>query len=173
MTEPASEGPLAEALRDWHPPVVESARRVDPWQSAAFAALIDAPAPGEDDPLPPLWHWFTLLDHPAQAEIGEDGHPVTGPFMPPIPDRRRMFAGGRFEQWAPIPHGSELSSRSAVADVNIKTGRTGAMAFVTVVRSAFVPAVVVSAGSRAGDDVTVAVAAQGAFPSLTASIRLD
>ena len=290
MTEPASEGPLAEALRDWHPPVIESARRVDPWQSAAFAALIGAPAPGEDDPLPPLWHWFTLLDHPAQAEIGEDGHPVTWPFMPPIPDRRRMFAGGRFEQWAPIPHGSELSSRSAVADVNIKTGRTGAMAFVTVrhelaadgravaleeqdivyrcepegtaprtmprtggdepepagewrrslptdpvllsrfsaltynghrihydrpyatgiegypdlvvhgpllallalelprvhlapgvvrsvtyrlVRSAFVPAVVVSAGSRAGDDVTVAVAAQGALPSLTASIRLD
>jgi 3-methylfumaryl-CoA hydratase len=40
-----------------------------------------------------------------------------------------------------------------------------------LVRPAFGPAVVVGAGS--GDDVTVAVAAQGARPSLTASIRLD
>lgn len=123
---------LSAALRDWHPPTVEHSRRVDPWQSAAFAALLDAPAPAEDDPLPPLWHWFTLLDHPAQAEIGEDGHPVAGPFLPPIPGRRRMIAGGRFEQWAPIPHGADLSSRSRVTDVRVRTGRTGAMAFVTV-----------------------------------------
>ncbi|WP_040822230.1 FAS1-like dehydratase domain-containing protein [Nocardia jiangxiensis] len=130
MPTPDTEGLLAAALRDWRPPIVESARRVDPWQSAAFAALLDAPAPADE--LPPLWHWFTLIDHPAQAEIGEDGHPADGPFLPPIPGRRRMFAGGRFEQWAPIPHGCELSARSAVADVNLKTGRTGEMAFVTV-----------------------------------------
>ncbi|GAA4552648.1 FAS1-like dehydratase domain-containing protein [Pseudonocardia xishanensis] len=130
MTVPADNGPLAEALRAWRPPVVESARRVDPWQSAAFAALLDAPAP--TDTLPPLWHWFTLLDHPAQSEIGADGHPAAGPFLPPIPGRRRMFAGGRFEQWEPISYGSELATRSSVADVNLKSGRSGEMAFVTV-----------------------------------------
>jgi 3-methylfumaryl-CoA hydratase len=130
MSTPGSQGILATALRDWRPPIVESARRVDPWQSAAFAALLDAPAPTVE--LPPLWHWFTLIDHPAQAEIGADGHPSTGPFLPPIPGRRRMFAGGRFEQWAPIRYGCELSARSSVAEVNVKTGRTGEMAFVTV-----------------------------------------
>ncbi|GAA4558622.1 FAS1-like dehydratase domain-containing protein [Pseudonocardia xishanensis] len=130
MTVPADTGPLAEALRGWRPPVVESARRVDPWQSAAFAALLDAPAP--TDTLPPLWHWFTLLDHPAQSEIGTDGHPAAAPFLPPISGRRRMFAGGRFEQWEPVYYGSELSARSSVADVNLKNGRSGEMAFVTV-----------------------------------------
>lgn len=132
MTGVHTDGTLGAALRDWRPPVVESSRRVDPWASAAFAALIDAPGPAPGAPLPPLWHWFTLLDHPAQADIGADGHPATGPFLPPIPGRRRMFAGGRFEQWAPIPMGCELAARSAVTAVEIKTGRTGEMAFVTL-----------------------------------------
>lgn len=124
-------GPLAAYLEDWHPPAVESSRWIDPWQPAALAALIDAPAPSAGDPLPPLWHWFTLLAHPAQSEIGEDGHPTTGPFLPPIPGRRRMAAGGRFEQWAPMPIGSELSARSVVTNATVKAGRTGEMAFVT------------------------------------------
>lgn len=132
MTASRDDRALAACLHDWRPPVAESVRRVDPWQSAAFAALMDAPAPAPDEPLPPLWHWFTLLDHPAQADIGADGHPAVGPFLPPIPGRRRMVAGGRFEQWAPISSGCELAVRSAVTGTQIKTGRTGEMAFVTV-----------------------------------------
>jgi len=125
--------PLAEALRGWQPPTVERSRRVDPWSAAAFAALLDTEAPPLDEgaPLPPMWHWFTVLDHPAQAEIGDDGHPAHGPFLPPIPGRRRMFAGGRLTQLAPIPLGASLEWRAAVADVAIKSGRTGEMAFVT------------------------------------------
>ena len=125
--------PLAEALRGWQPPTVERSRRVDPWSAAAFAALLDTQAPPLDEgaPLPPMWHWFTVLDHPAQAEIGDDGHPAHGPFLPPIPGRRRMFAGGRLTQLAPIPLGASLEWRAAVADVAIKSGRTGEMAFVT------------------------------------------
>ena len=126
-------GVLAESLRDWQPPTVATSRRVDPWAAAAFAALIDAapPALDEGSPLPPLWHWFTLLDHPPQADIGEDGHPTNGPFLPPIPGRRRMFAGGRFAQRAAIPLGARLECRASVADVSLKSGRTGEMAFVT------------------------------------------
>lgn len=126
-------GVLAESLRDWRPPTVTTARRVDPWAAAAFAALIDAAPPTLDEgsPLPPLWHWFTLLDHPAQSDIGEDGHPTHGPFLPPVPGRRRMFAGGRFAQRAAIPLGARLECRASVADVTLKSGRTGEMAFVT------------------------------------------
>jgi 3-methylfumaryl-CoA hydratase len=132
---PAGAGPtLADALRDWRPGTAQLSRRVDPWPAAAFADLIGAVPPRLDpgDPLPPLWHWFYLLDHPAQAEIGADGHPVGGPFLPPIPGRRRMFAGGRLRLDAPIGVGAELSSRSAVADVSVKSGRSGDLAFVTV-----------------------------------------
>jgi 3-methylfumaryl-CoA hydratase len=109
-------------------------RRVDPWAAAAFAALVDADPPDltEGAPLPPLWHWFTALEHPAGAELGEDGHPAAGALLPPIPGRRRMFAGGRLRLSGPIPLGATLTCRSSVADVTVKYGRTGAMAFVTV-----------------------------------------
>ena len=125
---------LADSLRHWSPGTAQLSRRVDPWPAAAFADLIGADPPRLDsgDPLPPLWHWFYLLDHPAQAGIGADGHPVAGPFLPPIPGRRRMFAGGRLRQDAPIPVGAELSSRSAVTNVEVKSGRSGDLAFVTV-----------------------------------------
>ena len=111
--DPGTGSVLADALRDWAPGTVRLSRRVDPWPAAAFADLIGAVPPRLDpgDPLPPLWHWFYLLDHPAQSAIGADGHPADGPFLPPIPGRRRMFAGGRLRQDAPIPVGAELSSR--------------------------------------------------------------
>jgi 3-methylfumaryl-CoA hydratase len=123
---------LGEALKDWHPGQVEITRRVDPWSAEAFAGLIGTPPPRPGNSLPPLWHWFTLLDHPAQSEIGADGHPAEGPFLPPIPGRRRMFAGGRLRQHAPIPIGAQLTSRSGVAGMSVKSGRSGELAFVTV-----------------------------------------
>ena len=131
---PAAAGALAQALDGWAPGAVQHSRRVDPWPAAAFAALLDTapPALGPGDPLPPLWHWFTLLEHPAQAELGADGHPAEGHFLPPIPHRRRMFAGGRYRQDRPIPIGAELACRSSLAEVAVKRGRSGELAFVTV-----------------------------------------
>lgn len=126
---------LAECLRDWRPGSVTHSRLVDPWSARAFVGLVGAaspPALGPGDPLPPMWHWFTLLEQPAQSELGADGHPAYGPLLPPIPRRRRMFAGGRLRQDAPIPVGAELSSRSSVVGVSVKSGRSGEMAFVTV-----------------------------------------
>jgi len=123
---------LADHLHGWAPTAVETSRAVDPWTAEAFAGVIDAarPAPGTGDPLPPLWHWFALTDHPRHAELGPDGHPAVGRFLPPIPARRRMFAGGRLRQHAPIPVGSRLDCRSSLAGVEVKTGRIGEMAFV-------------------------------------------
>jgi 3-methylfumaryl-CoA hydratase len=126
-------GSLAEHLHGWAPAPVETSRVVDPWPVAAFAGVTDAarPAPGVGDPLPPLWHWFVLTEHARHAELGPDGHPTTGSFLPPIPARRRMFAGGRLRQHAPIPVGSRLDGRAGVAAVEVKTGRTGELVFVT------------------------------------------
>src|SRR5215470_918287 len=125
---------LTELLKDWRPGSAEMSRWVDPWPAAAFAGLIGAPVPPLEagDPLPPMWHWFTLLEHPVQAELGADGHPAHGPFLPPIPGRRRMWAGGRLRLAAPIPVGAQLSARSSVAAVSVKSGRRGELAFVTV-----------------------------------------
>ncbi len=122
---------LAQVLGDWRPGTVEITRRVEPWPLRAFAGLIGGPPPG--DVLPPLWHAFVLLDDPPTREnTGEDGHPAHGPFLPPIPGRRRMFAGARLRLDAPIPVGAALTGRSAVSATEVKSGRTGEMAFVTV-----------------------------------------
>jgi 3-methylfumaryl-CoA hydratase len=83
VPDTATGGGLADHLAHWAPPAVEMSRQVDPGSSAAFAALIDAapPALGAGTPLPPVWHWFTLLDHPATSAIGADGHQVTAAWL--------------------------------------------------------------------------------------------
>ncbi|WP_214371219.1 MaoC family dehydratase N-terminal domain-containing protein [Pseudonocardia sp. H11422] len=125
---------LAAHVEGWAPEPVQTSARLDRWPSDAFADVLDQPSPirADGDPLPPLWHWFHFLDHPAQAELGEDGHPAAGHFLPPIPDRRRMFAGARLEVREPLRIGEEIVRRSALADVTPKQGRSGDMLFVTV-----------------------------------------
>lgn len=121
---------LADAVAGWSPSPLDSTDVIDPWPVAAFAALLDQPAPAET--LPPLWHWFFFLEAVPEAALGDDGHPAHGHFLPPVPDRRRMIAGGRVSFGAPVPIGASVSRRSSLADVEVKTGRTGEMVFVTV-----------------------------------------
>lgn len=126
---------LAGYLEGWWPEPLRRTDRIRQWPVDAFTGLLDQPALPADAPLPPLWHWFSFLDHPAQSEIGDDGHPAAGHFLPPIPHRRRMFAGGRWERIAgvaPIRVGDEVTLESSVTSIEPKTGRSGEMAFVTV-----------------------------------------
>lgn len=125
---------LAAWVAGWAPQPVESVDTIDPWALDAFAAMLDLPAPvaGPGEPVPPLWHWLAFLDHPARAELGEDGHPARGRFLPPVPDRRRMIAGGRLEVRAPLRVGEPVLRRSALTAVTAKHGRSGEMLFVTV-----------------------------------------
>jgi 3-methylfumaryl-CoA hydratase len=124
----------ASLLAGWSPAPVETTARIDAWPAAAFAAMLDVPAPvtQDGDPLPPLWHAFHLLDHPAQADLEPDGHPATGAFQPPMPDRRRMFAGGRLTITAPLRVGDVVTRRSRLVSATPKQGRSGASVFVTV-----------------------------------------
>jgi 3-methylfumaryl-CoA hydratase len=125
---------LAEHLTGWAPEPVETTARIDAWPSEAFAALLDQPSPvgKAGDPLPLLWHGFHLLDHPAQADLGEDGHPAHGRFLPPLPHRRRMFAGGRLDVREPLRVDDVVTRRSSLVSAVPKSGRSGEMVFVTV-----------------------------------------
>lgn len=103
------------------------------WTVGAVSGLFDLPpVAGEGDPLPPLWHWFGFLEHPRQDELGDDGHPLAGAFMPDIPDRRRMVAGGRLEVREPMRVGETLERRSEQLRSETKHGRSGEMRLVTV-----------------------------------------
>jgi hydroxyacyl-ACP dehydratase HTD2-like protein with hotdog domain len=133
-TADRTETNLAEIAARWQPETIAQYERIDITPTATFAGLLDQPVPvtGEGDPLPPLWHWLHLLDRPTKSEVGPDGHPLQGTFLPPIPDRRRMFAGGHLIQHAPFRVGQEVTRVSTVTDVKVKRGSTGEMMFVTV-----------------------------------------
>jgi len=98
----------------------------------ALAAVLDRPAPPAGTPLPPLWHWIYFWVIRPQAELGPDGHPRRGGFLPPVPLPRRMWAGGRLQFAAPLPVGAAATRRSRILDVSAKQGRSGNLAFVTV-----------------------------------------
>lgn len=104
---------------------------ISPEPARALAGLLGVPAPGLD--LPPLWHWVYLLDRPAQADLGPDGHPVRGTVLaPPGPDRRRMWAGGRVRILGSVHIGLEATRRTAVTATVAKEGRSGPLTIVTV-----------------------------------------
>lgn len=98
----------------------------------ALAGLIEVTPPDPVAGLPPLWHWVYLLDHPARADQGPDGHPTTGVPRPPGPGRRRMWAGGRVRQVGPLRVGEQATRRSFVRRSVDKHGSTGPLTFVTV-----------------------------------------
>ena len=89
------------------------------------------------DALPPLWHWIYFLPDAPQSKVAPDGHAQTGDFMPPIALPRRMFAGTEVDFHAPLPLGAEARLEAEITDVQEKTGKTGALAFVTVRRRLF------------------------------------
>ena len=103
----------------------------------ALSATLDrddsAPVAGSTV-LPPLWHWLYFLPKQRQSEIGPDGHPKRGGFLPPVPLPRRMWAGGRL-RWLsenPLLVGQAMRRASSIASVTHKAGRTGDLLFVLV-----------------------------------------
>ena len=82
--------------------------------------------------LPVLWHWVAFPEFVPLAEIGPDGHPKLGGFLPPLPFNRRMWAGGRLSFKGRLAIGEAIRKRSEILSVEFKSGSTGDMAFVRV-----------------------------------------
>ncbi|MGD9756294.1 MAG: MaoC family dehydratase N-terminal domain-containing protein [Comamonas sp.] len=102
----------------------------------ALSATLDRddPVPEDGSAVPALWHWLYFLPHARQSEIGPDGHPRRGGFLPPVPLPRRMWAGGRlrWETDNPLRLGQEVQRVSTIRSVQHKTGRSGELLFVLV-----------------------------------------
>ncbi|MEP7295825.1 MAG: MaoC family dehydratase N-terminal domain-containing protein [Burkholderiales bacterium] len=122
-------------LRDW---IGRTEQRSDTATAAPLAGLLatldraDDPAPAPGTALPPLAHWLYFLPQAPQHELGVDGHPKRGGFLPPVPLPRRMWAGGRLQFARPIRVGDAITRRSTITKVDAKHGRSGALVFVTV-----------------------------------------
>jgi 3-methylfumaryl-CoA hydratase len=97
-----------------------------------MAQVLDSPAPGDGDPLPPLWHWMGWAPESAHAAVAPDGHLMRGDFLPDTPQPRRMWAGGRLSWQGVLRVGEELSRETTITAVTAKQGSAGDMVFVTL-----------------------------------------
>ncbi|KUO16414.1 hypothetical protein [Streptomyces dysideae] len=118
----------------WQPVEATHQDVVTPAAASALHDLLDRDGdpPGVGSPLPLLWHWLAFLPQARQSDLGEDGHPRTGTFLPPADGRSRMYAGGRIAIGSAPAVGEPLTRTSRVSDVARKKGRTGDLMFVTV-----------------------------------------
>lgn len=65
--------------------------------------------PSYGEPVFPLA--LLMLGEPSVPPdgVGIDGHPARGGFMPPVPLKRRMFAGGEYEFFQPLRVGDQIN----------------------------------------------------------------
>lgn len=104
----------------------------DRTSAVGLRALLDYTDGPAEDHLSPLGHWLHFRPSAAQSELGEDGHPRLGAFMPPVPLPRRMWAGSRIDFHSPIRFGQPLRRETTVESVEFKRGSTGNLCFVVL-----------------------------------------
>ncbi len=84
------------------------------------------------DRVPRLWHWLYFLPYAHLSNIGPDGHPKRGGFLPPVELPRRMFAGARMTFHDDLMIGEAATREGEIMAVKEKSGKTGTLVFVTV-----------------------------------------
>lgn len=104
---------------------IEHARRV-------AAALDIAETVRSGDKLRVPWHWAYFTPLTGQSDLGPDGHPPLGDFLPPIPLPRRMWAGGSLSFTGSLHVGDEVERTTTILDVTEKEGRQGKLIFLTL-----------------------------------------
>lgn len=126
---------LRELEASWRPDEQVREDEVAVLPPSALAALLDQPTPvaAAGDPLPPLWHWLLFPDVLRSDELGDDGHPRQSELVPPLPNRQRMFGGGRVEWPGVLRCGERVRRVSRVRDIRARLGGTGPLLIVTVV----------------------------------------
>ncbi len=121
-------------LADWIGREETRTDLIDLRTSQALAATLDIdPVTIEAGSLlPPLWHWVYFTPNARASEIGPDGHPKRGGFLPPVELPNRMWAGGRLRFVRPLLVGEAATRVSRILRCERKSGRSGDLVFVTV-----------------------------------------
>jgi 3-methylfumaryl-CoA hydratase len=124
-------------LQDWVGKTEQVKDCIYPTPVRALALTLDNPhlEVSEGAPLPEIWHWLYFLPMVARSEIGVDGHPRRGGFLPPIALERRMWASGQVTFHRDLLIGEEITKTSKILKISEKEGKTGKMVFVTVKHS--------------------------------------
>jgi 3-methylfumaryl-CoA hydratase len=127
---------VASVEQDWQAWVgrQETIRqRIAPDRVAALGATLGIEGNYSDGaPLPPGWHWIFFNPFVPRQQLGTDGHPKRGGFLPLVSLPRRMWAGGRLAYEKPMIIGGEGARESTILKIEAKSGRAGRLVFVTV-----------------------------------------
>jgi 3-methylfumaryl-CoA hydratase len=131
--------PMVDMKRaeDWVGRTEEAWGKLTPQLAGMLKAALGHPKSIDRDTrcsalLPRLWHWAAFPEFVPLAELGEDGHPKLGRFLPPLAFKRRMWAAGRLSFHGSLRIGERLRRTSVIKAVTPKSGGTGDMVFVTV-----------------------------------------
>jgi 3-methylfumaryl-CoA hydratase len=122
-----------DRLNTWIGRQQSNSEYLDVWLARRFAATFELdPVVADGEIAAELIHLCLTRPTVPTAELGHDGHPALGTFLPPVPLPRRMWAGGSFDFLAPIRIGDTVSRASTIRDVTRKQGRAGLLCFITV-----------------------------------------
>lgn len=117
------------AFEDW---IGRGSRRVDtlsPRLIAQYRASLPDLATGD---VPLGLFWALSPDAYPPADLGRDGHPRLGLELPPLPLKRRMWAGGEIAFQGTFHTGDVVTRDSRIERIVEKTGSTGPLIFVSV-----------------------------------------
>jgi 3-methylfumaryl-CoA hydratase len=117
-------------LTDWIGRELRADDVATPGAVARFRATVDRA--GSAAAVPPGFHWCLCLPDTPTAELGEDGHPAKGGFLPPVDLPRRMWAASDVHFLTPIAAGASIERISTIAGVTEKHGASGRLVFVEV-----------------------------------------
>lgn len=132
MSSPVSSADLVH-WREWIGRQEMREQRLDVESLRRYAVAIGEESAVEEMP-PSLAHWAWFLPVVAASQIGEDGHPRRGGFLPPVSLPRRMFAASSMRFLAPLQLDAQATLTSVIADVKHRSGRSGDLVFVEVNR---------------------------------------
>ena len=122
-----------ESLRRWIGRRETREDVVTAMPATLLAATLDSALPTQrGDQLPLPWHWLYFLPVAPMMEVGVDGHPTRGGFLPPVPLPRRMWAAGRISLVGSLRIGETVRRVCEIVDVQLKEGKSCALVFVTL-----------------------------------------
>jgi 3-methylfumaryl-CoA hydratase len=106
---------------------------ITPRLAGSFRAIFDpCLAPVREGAAPLGIHWCLSPSIAPMAGLGHDGHPALNRDLPPVPQPRRMWAGGSIETHGELRIGDSVHRISTIAGITRKEGRSGELWFVAV-----------------------------------------
>jgi len=123
----------SDDLEAWIGRVRTQAAILDPEIARRYAAAMGADLDVEAR-FPPLGHWAYFNDAVGPGQLGPDGHPKRGMFLPPIALPRRMFASSNLRFEAPLALGEPAELTLTIGDIRRRSGRSGELVLMDTAR---------------------------------------